>query len=85
MIGGGVVQHSPIANEENYKGGHLVAIKVRHPNVAQYINKDFRILSMLANIIDAIPSLRWINFRATMEQFSHTMAAQAHLGEFIRF
>ena len=75
--GGGVVQHSPIANEQNYKGGHLVAIKVRHPNVAQYINKDFRIFEILANIVDCI--IPWINFRATMEQFSHTMAAQAHL------
>jgi len=59
--------------------GETVAVKVRHPNVSQLIDMDFRLMSILADVIDRIPSLSWLRVRDSVEQFSHTMAAQAHL------
>jgi hypothetical protein len=56
-----------------------VAIKVRHPKVAKLIDMDFRIMTIWARIFDCIPTLSWLHIRETVEQFSHTMAAQAHL------
>ena len=59
--------------------GQLVAIKVRHPKVARLIDMDFRIMGILASIIDHLPGLGWLRIRSSIDQFSHTMAAQAHL------
>ena len=59
--------------------GTDIAVKVRHPMVAELIDWDFRILLRLADIVDSIPALKWLNVRSSVEQFSHTMAAQAHL------
>ena len=59
--------------------GALVAIKVRHPNVKILIDMDFRLMSILATAIDFFPALRWLRIKSSIEQFSHTMAAQAHL------
>ena len=59
--------------------GKPVAVKIRHPRVAQLIDMDFRIMTALARICDWIPALSWLHIRESVEQFSHTMAAQAHL------
>jgi aarF domain-containing kinase len=59
--------------------GKPVAVKIRHPRVAQLIDMDFRIMSAFARICDWIPALSWLHIRESVEQFSHTMAAQAHL------
>jgi len=59
--------------------GGLVAVKVRHPSVARLIDMDFRLMEMLASVADYIPGLRWLHVRDSVSQFSHTMAAQAHL------
>lgn len=64
---------------EDADGGTLVAVKVRHPNVSRLIDMDFRLMSFLADIVDRIPSLSYLQVRSSVEQFSHTMAAQAHL------
>ena len=56
-----------------------VAVKVRHPQVARLIDCDFRIMRSLALILDSLPSLKWLNVGESISQFSHTMAAQAHL------
>ncbi len=61
------------------KGEATVAVKVRHPNVSRLIDMDFRLMSFIADIADRIPSLSWLRVRESVEQFSHTMAAQAHL------
>ena len=53
--------------------------KIRHPRVAQLIDMDFRIMTAFARICDYIPALSWLHIRESVEQFSHTMAAQAHL------
>jgi ABC1 atypical kinase-like domain len=61
------------------RNGQTVAAKVRHPNVAELIDMDFRLMTMLASACDYIPGLRWLHVRDSVMQFSHTMAAQAHL------
>ncbi|KAG7365044.1 2-octaprenylphenol hydroxylase [Nitzschia inconspicua] len=61
------------------KNGQTVAAKVVHPRVAELIDMDFRLMTMLASVCDWIPGLRWLHVRDTVSQFSHTMAAQAHL------
>jgi aarF domain-containing kinase len=66
-------------NNANTEKGSLVAVKVRHPNVAQLIDMDFRLMSMIATLIDCFPALRWLRIKSSIEQFSHTMAAQAYL------
>ncbi len=60
-------------------GGTTVAVKVRHPNVSRMIDMDFRLMSIVASLADRIPALSWLRIRESVEQFSHTMAAQAHL------
>jgi aarF domain-containing kinase len=59
--------------------GKLVAVKIRHPNVAELIDMDFRLMTRLARIMDWIPALSWLHVSDSVAQFSHTMAAQAHL------
>ncbi|KAI2500225.1 kinase [Fragilaria crotonensis] len=59
--------------------GTSVVAKVRHPNVAKLIAMDFRLMRIAAGIADILPALSWLHIRETVEQFSHTMAAQAHL------
>jgi hypothetical protein len=61
------------------KNGDLIAVKVRHPRVAQLMDMDFRLMAMVASVCDYIPALSWLHIRDTVSQFSHTMAAQAHL------
>lgn len=59
--------------------GNLLAVKIRHPKVALLIDMDFRLMTMVARIFDVLPGLRWLRIRDSVEQFSSTMAAQAHL------
>ncbi|CAJ1966840.1 unnamed protein product [Cylindrotheca closterium] len=59
--------------------GGLVAVKVRHPSVARLIDMDFRLMEMLGSVVESIPGLKWLNVKDSVSQFSHTMAAQAHL------
>lgn len=61
------------------KNGCTVAAKVRHPRVAELIDMDFRLMTMVASACDWIPGLKWLHVRDSVAQFSHTMAAQAHL------
>jgi aarF domain-containing kinase len=71
--------------EKVYEGGKesdsgkLVAIKVRHPKVARLIDMDFRIMAIVGSIIDCMPGLGWLQIKSSIDQFSHTMASQAHL------
>jgi aarF domain-containing kinase len=59
--------------------GGVVAAKVRHPQVARLIDMDFRLMGMLVTVCDWIPWLKWLHVKESVSQFSHTMAAQAHL------
>ncbi|CAM9506594.1 unnamed protein product [Chrysoparadoxa australica] len=59
--------------------GKVVAVKVRHPHVKERLHMDFLIMKWLARQVDRVPGLRWLNLGPSMEQFSHTMGAQARL------
>ncbi len=61
------------------KSGPVLAVKVRHPDVARLIDMDFRIMGVIADIVDHVPGLSWLKVKDSVNQFSHTMAAQAHL------
>merc|ERR1712113_1336566 len=43
------------------------------------INMDFRIMTAATRVFDYIPGLSWLHIRESVDQFSHTMAEQAHL------
>jgi aarF domain-containing kinase len=59
--------------------GKLLAVKIRHPKVARLIDMDFRLMTTAARLFDYLPGLRWLRVSESVEQFSSTMAAQAHL------
>eukprot|EP00980_Cylindrotheca_fusiformis_P014604 scaffold3956_cov99-Cylindrotheca_fusiformis.AAC.1 len=59
--------------------GAVVAAKVRHPKVARLIEMDFRLMGILGAACDRVPFLKWLGVKDSISQFSHTMAAQAHL------
>lgn len=56
-----------------------VAVKVRHPNVEEIINLDFKIMTQLAHCLDIFPSLRSLRLGESMSQFSSSIAAQTSL------
>ena len=80
VASGSIAQvHKAVLRGERRADGVLVAVKVRHPRVSQHIDMDFRIMSGMARMVDMIPALSWLHIRESVNQFSHTMAAQAHL------
>lgn len=56
-----------------------VAVKVRHPNVAQQISIDFRIMAFMGELAGKLPVLKFLNLKASVEAFSHTMTGQTFL------
>jgi hypothetical protein len=62
-------------------GGRLlpVAVKVRHPGVAECISRDFRLLSLLAAAAGRVRALRGLSLRQSVAQFTATMTAQCDL------
>ena len=56
-----------------------VAVKVRHPGVADQIDLDFRIMRAVGAACDRIQALKFLNLGHSMEQFSHTLASQTQL------
>ena len=74
-----IIKNHSNNNNNNHNEGSVVAVKVRHPNVSRLIDMDFRLMAMMADVIDRFSSLSWLRIRDSVEQFSHTMAAQAHL------
>lgn len=59
--------------------GVPVAVKIRHPRVRQLMEMDFRLMTAAAAVVDKIPALSWLHVSESVEQFSHTIAAQAYL------
>lgn len=56
-----------------------VAVKVRHPNVEEIIDLDFKIMTQLAHCLEIFPLLRNLRLGESMSQFSSTIAAQTSL------
>ncbi|EEF36621.1 ATATH8, putative [Ricinus communis] len=68
----------------------LVAVKVRHPSVAEAIRRDFALINFVAKISKFIPKLNWSRLDESVQQFAVFMMSQvdlareaAHLSRFI--
>lgn len=68
----------------------VVAVKVRHPSVADAIRRDFVLLNFLAKILKFVPTLKWSRLEESIQQFAVFMMSQvdlargaAHLSHFI--
>lgn len=68
----------------------VVAVKVRHPSVADAIRRDFVLLNFLAKILKFVPTLKWSRLEESIQQFAVFMMSQvdlareaAHLSRFI--
>ena len=66
-----------------------VIVKVRHPNVAEHIRKDFEIFKMMASLVSGLKIFKGLPIKESISMFSSTMTAQtdfrveaAHLERF---
>ena len=59
--------------------GQQVAVKVRHPRVAERLSLDFRIMKHAAAAAEALPGLKWLNLQESVAAFSSTMTGQTFL------
>lgn len=57
----------------------VVVVKVCHPNVAEHIRLDFKLVALLSAAASRLPVLRGLPLRESVAQFSHTMTAQTDL------
>ncbi|XP_059311190.1 uncharacterized protein LOC132062673 [Lycium ferocissimum] len=56
-----------------------VALKVRHPEVVESIERDYKIINIIAKISRFVPSLEWLRLDESFEQFSVFMMSQVDL------
>ena len=56
-----------------------VAIKVLHPKVERLVRRDLRIMSVVAAILNAIPTMEWLDFPNEVVQFGEMMRLQLDL------
>lgn len=65
-------------HQATYAGRH-VAVKVRHPWVAESMMHDFELMIRAAEVIDRIPGFEWVNASNAMAQFRTAMSGQLDL------
>lgn len=63
----------------NHNHDKLVAVKVVHPKVEKNIERDLKIMSFFAKLIDVIPTMEWLSLPQEVEQFSILMNLQLDL------
>jgi aarF domain-containing kinase len=56
-----------------------VAVKVLHPNVERIVGRDLRIMGVVAAILNAIPTMEWLDFPREVQQFGEMMRLQLDL------
>lgn len=56
-----------------------VAIKVLHPKVERIVRRDLKIMGMFAAIINAIPTLEWLDLPNEVQNFGEMMRLQLDL------
>ncbi|OOF91269.1 hypothetical protein ASPCADRAFT_57689 [Aspergillus carbonarius ITEM 5010] len=71
---GALVKSSPQRVPSSY-----VAIKVLHPRVERVIHRDLKIMSFLASLINAIPTMNWLSLPDEVHQFGEMMKLQLDL------
>lgn len=57
----------------------LVAVKVRHPGVAETIRRDFILINLFAKVSNFIPTLKWLRLDESIRQFAVFMMSQVDL------
>ena len=56
-----------------------VAIKVLHPKVERMVRRDIKIMGFFAAVLNAVPTLEWLDFPNEVEQFGEMMRLQLDL------
>ncbi|RMZ81925.1 hypothetical protein DV738_g2017, partial [Chaetothyriales sp. CBS 135597] len=56
-----------------------VAIKVLHPNVERIVRRDLKIMAVFARIINALPTLEWLDLPNEVANFGEMMRLQLDL------
>ncbi|RMZ92157.1 hypothetical protein DV736_g638, partial [Chaetothyriales sp. CBS 134916] len=56
-----------------------VAIKVLHPNVERIVRRDLKIMAVFASIINALPTLEWLDLPNEVANFGEMMRLQLDL------
>ena len=49
-------------------------VKIRHPGVAETMAVDFTLMRALAQLVDRLPGLGWVNLRDAIAQFEARLA-----------
>jgi aarF domain-containing kinase len=69
----------PRASEDGTDAPAVVAVKVRHPNVASIISRDFAVLRVLAELAGMLPGLSWMRLDESVRQFREPLFEQVDL------
>lgn len=56
-----------------------VAIKVLHPHVEHIVERDLKIMALFANILNYIPSMKWLSLPDEVAKFGEMMQLQLDL------
>ncbi|GFH07511.1 ABC1 domain-containing protein [Haematococcus lacustris] len=73
----GVVAHA--RRGAGFQAGQVVAVKVRHPGVADTILRDFSTMLALARCASAVPALAHLRLEDTLKQFAAPLKEQVDL------
>ncbi len=57
----------------------VVAVKVRHPDVASVISRDFVVLRVVAELAGLLPGLSWMRLDESVRQFREPLFEQVDL------
>lgn len=68
-----------IVREDRLKSNKTVAVKVLHPRVEEKINRDLKLMSFFANVINVIPTMEWLSLPDEVDQFAILMRLQLDL------
>ncbi|CAG8496641.1 1501_t:CDS:2 [Cetraspora pellucida] len=60
-------------------GFPVVAVKVLHPTAEKTIQRDLKILTLFANLINFFPSMQWLSFPEEVAKFGEMMRDQLDL------
>lgn len=83
----GQVYRAKLKNQSNQLDGgdnkadapHEVAVKVLHPRVRRVVERDLKIMSFFANVINIIPTMEWLSLPGEVETFKTMMLLQLDL------
>lgn len=69
----------PSLGADGAAGVSVVAVKVRHPDVAEVISRDFTVLRVAAEIAGVVPGLAWMRLDESVRQFREPLFEQVDL------